>query len=175
MKYTLIVSCCYLMWGLGVQSYVMKQAQNSLPPSASSNILVQTTPFNILLWRVIALEGGTYKVGYLSLFDKNKTIQFMPYSRASDGLIEDVRDLPKFQRMAWFTKDFYKLEAIDNKIIISDLRMGLEPDNYIFAFQIATQEDGSISVITPVRHTSQKGINRLSNVWKRIWDENHSL
>jgi inner membrane protein len=69
----LIISTAYLGWSAMIQNCVYDMASAQVE---SDRILVQPTLLNTILWRVLVIKEGAYKVGYYSLFDKTTDIQF---------------------------------------------------------------------------------------------------
>ncbi len=52
------------------------------------------------------------------------------------------------QQLTWFNRGFMRAQVMDGRLVLSDLRMGLEPD-YTFNFAVAEQVDGQWRPITP--------------------------
>ena len=174
-KIGLILSSVYLLWCFTVQQTITFHAKNQLGEQAQNyNILVQPTPFNSILWRILVIEDNQYKVAYLSLFDENKNLSFETYPLNKD-LLSPIKDQYAPSRLEWFTKGFYGVKKVGQKIIISDLRMGLEPDQYVFQFVVGKTSDGKIQTVPDVRHSDPRDFNRLSLIWQRILDETVQL
>ncbi|MEJ2618644.1 MAG: hypothetical protein P8Z35_27080, partial [Ignavibacteriaceae bacterium] len=113
-----------------------------------------------------------YAEGFYSIFDDNSYINFQQYASA-DSLLEPIKDEWDVQRLQWFSKGFYKVSEIDNKIVISDLRMGVEP-LYFFSFVVGELKNGQIVPIKNYK-IDQNGFdmkNSLGMLWNRIWNEN---
>lgn len=168
----LIISSIYLIWSLGAQGYVRTIAQEQI--DQNQQLLVQPTPFNTLLWRVLIMEEEQYKVGYYSLFDKNKTISFT-YFKNDKTLLEPIRDSFAVSRLSWFTKGFYGVRLEGEQVIMSDLRMGLEPDQYVFQFIIAKKEGERLVILPNRSYPNGRDMSRLAKVWDRIWDQEVKL
>ena len=98
-------------------------------------MLVTPTPFNTVLWRVVVMTPGAYHEGFYSLLDQGTDIHFDRFD-AGQALAPAIGDLPAVQRMAWFTRGFYKLSRDQDRWLVTDLRMGQEP-SYTFAFVTA--------------------------------------
>lgn len=169
----LIISTLYLIWSASAQYYVTQLAKSQLPDT-TTQILAQPTPFNTLLWRVVAMTDQGYDVGYYSLFDKDQNIKFKK-SSSSPALKKDLQDTYAVSRMSWFTKGFYDIRTEGNQIILADLRMGLEPDQYVFQFVIAEQQNGEIVETPNKRFSNRRDLSALSKIWARIWDDNVEL
>lgn len=166
----LIISSLYLLWTVGAQSHVKNIALNNLA-GQPEKVLVQPTPFNTALWRILVMEESGYRVGYYSFFDEEKNITFQFYN-GNKSLLSSIKDEKNVQRLLWFTKGFYNVQQIQNDIVLTDLRMGLEPDNYIFSFKVAENKDGEIFATASEQVRNPRNISQLKNVWARIWDEN---
>ncbi len=133
----LALSTLYLAWGLGVQAYVQNLAHASL---AKQNLdyqrmLVQPTPFNSILWRVVTVSEDHYRVGYYSLLDESPQIETTRINSAPE-LLSGLESHWPVQRLKWFTHGFYSVESVEGAVVINDLRMGMEPD-FAFRFKVA--------------------------------------
>lgn len=165
----LAISSVYLIFGLTAKFYVQNIADNQIN-AENKKILVQTTPFNTLLWRIIIMEKDNYKVGYYSLFDTSKLIKFKSFKNNAKE-IELIANSFAVKRLKWFTKGFYGVTVKNNDIIMSDLRMGLEPDQYFFSFVVGNIASPNIEVEN-YKITLNQRLNRMEKIWQRIWDEN---
>ena len=166
----LVLSTGYLAWTLGAKLHVEHVARNALDRQhmADTRLLTTPTPFNSLLWRVLAVDEHSYYEGYYSVFDGSNTIVFQKYPRAQH-LVEPLSDYPPVQRLQWFTKDFYAAAHVNDAIVITDLRMGSEPD-YVFRFKVG-QMGNPHPRPAPVRQLPGiRDFQRLYWVWARIWD-----
>jgi inner membrane protein len=166
-----IFSCCYLIWGLMVQQLITTQVKNELMVQniAFNKVQVSATPLNTLLWKVLVINDKYYYQGFLSVFDNDDSLEFDRYNRNPD-LIPSIKSIPALKRIDWFTSGIFALKMKQDKIIATDLRMGLEP-NYFFQFQIATVANGNITPITPNRMKSDRETYKnLQKLWQRIWE-----
>jgi inner membrane protein len=127
----------YLMWGLAAQYYVGTLADKSLAAQGFSvqQRLVTATPFNSVLWRVVAITENGYAEGFYSLLDENMSIRFVEYPRG-ENIYNLVRSNWEVNRIAWFSHGYFKMEERNGAISIVDLRMGVEP-YYTFSFDVA--------------------------------------
>ena len=53
--------------------------------------------------------------------------------------------------------------------MISDLRMGYEPD-YVFSFAVGELDNPHASAIEPMHLTPKRDWSLLEKIWNRIWD-----
>lgn len=148
----IIISTLYLCWSVGAQAYVV----DVVKPQVKGEILVQPTPFNTILWRVLVVQDDQYQVGYYSLFDKSVNIDFEKFDNDKSALPSGW----SVDRLKWFTKGFYGVRSIEDDIIMSDLRMGLEPDLYVFQFVVS---DNPVTQYKPKRDISRFGL-----LWSRM-------
>lgn len=106
----LVVSTLYLGWTVAAQSHVEGVVHRTLAatPLAQAKALVTPTPFNSLLWRVVVMDDGGYHEGYYSLLDDTRHVRLERH--ASDhSLLEPLRSDWSVQRLAWFSKGFYRV------------------------------------------------------------------
>jgi inner membrane protein len=172
----LCVSSAYLSWSVVAKTWLHHNldqalAKHEIKPDA---ILSTPAPFNTLLWRVVILEGDTYSVVHVALWDDPTSLDFRSYLKGED-LLEGIADQWDIKRLAWFTKGFYRAAERDDQIVISDLRMGFE-ESYAFNFAIANKlPDGSIEAIKAVPVKDGRDLKRLTLLWDRLWDVSVSL
>ncbi|RYF69360.1 MAG: metal-dependent hydrolase [Comamonadaceae bacterium] len=146
------LSTAYLGWGVAAQHHVERIARASLAAQGivAEHVLVTPTPFNTVLWRVLAVTGDSYHEGFRSLRDKGPQMRFDRFDRGAP-LAVALNDNDSVQRVMAFSKGFWKMHAQDGLVRISDLRMGQEPD-YTFSFAVAEQKGGLLTQLaTPLQ------------------------
>ncbi len=169
----LLISTLYLGFGLGAQQYVQTVFEKNYT-APYKQALVQTTPFNTLLWRILVINDEGYEVGYYSLFDKKLNTDFKKlYS--NEALIEPIKDSFAVSRLAWFTHGYYSVRQIENDIIMTDLRMGLEPDSYVFGYKVGEINKGKITETANEKYPTIRDMGRINKLWARIWDSDVRL
>jgi len=155
-----MLSTLYLCWAFGAQTYVKHIAHKQLDGVSENNILVHSTPLNSLLWRILWTDNDNYYVGYYSVFDKSDDIEFVPYPR-NLKLLSGYEDIEEVKRLQWFTHGFYAVEKVGNDIVMKDLRMGSEPNSYVFQFIINKPTFEMVS--------SQRDMSQLKIIYDRIF------
>jgi inner membrane protein len=169
----LLLSTAYLGWGVLAQQQVEQRARASLAAQGirAEQLLVMPTTFNSLLWRVLALDGERYHEGFHSLLDEAPQIRFDAFDRGS-ALAEGVRGIEGVQRIAAFSKGFYKLQQDENgRVLISDLRMGQEPA-YFFTFAVAATQSPPQPLQPPLAVGRRPDLERaLPWLWQRMWGQ----
>jgi len=168
----LLLSTGYLAWSFAAQQQVTQIAQAALVRQgiAAEHLLVTPTPFNTVLWRVVVVAGDDYFEGFYSLLDAQPQIEFDRFSRGK-ALAAELQHIDGVQRLTAFTKGFYKLEQRANRLLISDLRMGQEP-NYSFSFAVAEEHSPTVALAQPEKIAAAFDIARgLNWLWRRAWGE----
>lgn len=133
----LVISTGYLGVTLAAQAHTRDLAIASLEQQgiASDHVLVAPTPMS-LLWRVVAFETEQYHEGFYSLLDNNNEIAFKSFPSGRQW-IESARDHWPVQQLEWFTDGMISASVTDDRLIINDLRMGVE-SSYIFRFDVGS-------------------------------------
>ncbi len=135
-QFGLALSTAYLVWGVGVQSYMFNAAENSLQAEniQAERILVSPTAFNSILWRFVAMTPDNYYEGFSSLLDDDKKINWRAYPRCG-ALIQANLNNPNVKAIADFSRGFFTLTQQNDRLVITDLRMGQQP-YYFFSFNV---------------------------------------
>lgn len=166
----LTFSTLYLVWSLSAQYYVTARVEDSLARQSIGyqHLLVSAAPLNTMLWRVVAVkEDGDYYEGFYSLLDQSDDVSLKRHG-SQKHLLADIGESWTVQRLEWFTKGYYKVWQNSDDIIMSDLRMGMEPD-YVFSFAVGTKSNPHVMPIRPERLRSSRDLAALKKVWQRIW------
>ena len=146
----------YLAWSVVVQVHVTSLARASLRNQGLANerLLVVPTPFNTILWRVLAIDGDSYLEGFHSLLDRRGNIAFDRHPRRLD-LFQRYRHDWHVNRIAWFSHGFFRLRREAGVLQISDLRMGQEP-NYTFTFKLPEPACPLVATDSPAHACSRE-------------------
>ena len=146
----------YCVWGLAASSLYLALAagakwnvEQRLAPALVEKgltqmpLLVQPTPFNILLWRATVVGEDRYYESLISVFDSPRLPQLEALWRNA-GLEQDALSGPLGQRLTWFTGPFlrYDMRLINERqtLVATDIRLGF-PGFHPFSFTLATRED----------------------------------
>jgi inner membrane protein len=173
----LLLSSAYLGWSLLAKHLVESRARADLAAQGITEVrlLAGAQPFTTLLWRVVAVTGDGYLVGDRSLVADAGPMQFAHHPSDTRALAA-VADAPAVQRLAWFNGGFMRAQVVGTQLVLSDLRMGMEPD-YTFNFAVAEQRDGQWQPIAPQQirpdfsrpEARADTRRRLAALWQRIW------
>ena len=165
----LAVAAAWLAGTVAVKAHVDRVAEASLPAAGVTRWFTAPSPFNSVLWRVVAMTGdGSYLEGWYSLLDEERKVSFV--SRP-DGhaLLEPLRGEAPVARLTWFSRGFFAgRETESGEIAISDLRMGLE-GRFTFSFVVGRREGREI-LPAPVRALPSPGYppGSVGRLWDRI-------
>lgn len=166
----LVLSTAYLAWTLGAKLYVDHEARDALAAQniQADHVLTTPTPFNSLLWRIVAVNAEDYYEGFYSVLDDDNDIAFKAYPR-SLTLLEPLAGYWPVQRLQWFTKDFYTVDLEGRDVVISDLRMGLTP-SYVFRFKVGEMSNPHAREVPVERVMEARDYSLLEGLWERIWN-----
>lgn len=166
----LILSSLYLGWSLVAKTLVERAAQSALATQglADAPRFSVPMPLNTLLWRVVVLTPDGFMEGYRSLVADTGPMSFVPH-RSDTTALDALHDTPQVARLMWFTSGFMKAQVEGERLVLSDLRMGAEPD-YTFRYQVA-QREGAGWRATPVTLVAgpRNAKQQLAAMWQRLW------
>jgi inner membrane protein len=148
-RWGIAVSTLYLAWCAAAQQHVTSIARASARAQGlpTELMLVTPTPFNTVLWRIVAMTPEGYAEGYYSLLDREPRVSFERFPGRPD-LFTALRGNWNVERVAWFTRGFYSMSERDGQILITDLRMGQEP-YYTFVYEVATRHSAMQALASP--------------------------
>lgn len=140
----LAVATAYLALSVVAKVSVERTVHAALAGEGIDDSAVLTTPgpFNIVLWRIVVMEQDGYREGFRSLFRPGAGVRFERYD-SEPALLHGIEDSWAVQRLKWFTHGFYSVREDDGRVLMTDLRMGLEPD-YVFSFVVGAR-DGAVT------------------------------
>jgi inner membrane protein len=167
----LSVSMAYLTWAFVAKTHIEAGMRADLAQRgiADAKLLIVPTPFNTLLWRVLVVRpDGAYYEGYYSYLAHQPDLILDEYP-SQRALLEPVGDAPVVRRLRWFTHDFYAVDEIDGKLVMTDLRMGAEP-RYVFRFAVADHA-GGVAKPMPVQQLPwpEYGAEDFRKIWRLMW------
>ena len=173
----LIVSSLYLVWTMGAKAHVESVTERSLENQGitATQTMSGPTPFNTLLWRVVAMTEEGYSEGFYSLLDSSKEIRFELFPSEPE-LLDPLADTWNVQRLQWFTRGFYAVTALEDKVVFTDIRMGVG-GLYFFNFAVGEIDNEAITAIEAEQLTPESfdGADALGWTWRRIWNEEIEL
>lgn len=151
----LMLSCAYLGWSVVAQQVVAHRALEALASEDVTvrQLLATPTPFNTVLWRVLVMTPEGYLEGFHRVGDPAPPA-FFRYD-SDTGLLDGIEEAWPVRRLRYFAKGFYAVEAVEERIVISDLRMGIEP-YYVFAYEVGRAGEGVTEPLQPERQVRRE-------------------
>ena len=122
---------------------------------------------NTLLWRIVVQTEHGYLEGFDSLLSKQDSPEFTAY-RFDRGLLEAADNVWAVSRLRWFSRDFVKASIDDDRLLITDLRMGQEPI-YVFTHVVAAGGNPHWEAIPTELMSPTIDERVLLDAWKRMW------
>jgi inner membrane protein len=169
----LALGVAYLAWSWIAKTMVDREADRALAALGLKDAprFSVPMPLNTLLWRVVAMTPNGYVEGFRSLPADNGPMQFRGYPSNMQALAQ-AREIPAVRELTWFNHGFMQARLVDGELVLSDLRMGSEPD-YFFRYAVATRTDSGWQSIAPPRKldTSRDFGAMWGSTWERIWKE----
>lgn len=131
------------------------------------------TPFNTLLWRVVAIDGDDYYEGLVSWLDADlPRLERLP--RNASAAADALRQSEQHDRLRWFTEGILRYDLIEDQWVVTDLRLGL-PGYHPFRFALA-RRDSATGEFVAIEHTEYwptpgRDLERLRPLARRAFDE----
>lgn len=167
----LALSSLYLLWSVGAKIHVESAVRASLARQGVpyTALLTSPTAFNTLLWRVVAVDDSGYAEGYYSILDGRRDVRVVHHP-ANRALLSGLEGHRPVQRLQWFSHGFYAVDREGGGIVVTDLRMGMEPD-YTFRFRVAAEAEPHPIPEPARRIRSARDFRALAWIWQRIWSD----
>jgi inner membrane protein len=170
---TLMISVGYMGICLVNKSIIDRRANDSFAAAALTpkQYFTAPTPLNSMLWYVVAETDSGFNIGYSSVFDTNKTIEFDFYPQ-NNHLLKGINGIDEVEKLKLFAQGYYTLEEIDSAVVLNDLRFGqiggwhTRHAPFVFYFFL-DKPDRNTLVVQRGRFTGWNG-ETLASFWKRI-------
>jgi len=140
------LSSLYLIWSVSSQQWLNSLVETTLPAPDTGAVLVTPTPFNTLLWRVLVMTEQGYYEGFYNILNHGTAIEYQFFPQ-DNSLKQQYAGHPDVSRIAAFSHGFYSLDLQNDKLVLTDLRMGLR-QNYAFSF-LVTPDGSSAATARP--------------------------
>ena len=164
-----LLSTLYVGWSWIAQSIVSHHTEETLAARGlqGAPVFIVPTPFNTLLWRIVVLTEQGYLEGFDSLLSKEDTPDFTAYT-FDRNLLEAAGNVWAVSRLRWFSRDFVKASIDDDRLLITDLRMGQEPI-YVFTHVVARWGNPHWEGIPTELLSPTIDERVLLDAWQRMW------
>lgn len=131
----------YLLYTVYNKMSVNEQAEKSLQAKGImyKNYIATPTPFNTLLWYIVAATDSGYVVGYRSVFDRNDRVTPFTYYPRNERLLQGVDKMVNVKQLLVFADGYYTVEDLEGLLVFNVLRfgqvLGWQDSKAHFAFQ----------------------------------------
>lgn len=115
----------YLLICFGIKIKIDADVKQSLEQQNINYTQYFTTPapFQNSLWYVVAGDDKGFYVGYKSIFDTQKKIEFTYFPR-DNYLLKTTENKEKLYKLKRFSQNFYTVEKWNDTLVFNDLRFG---------------------------------------------------
>ncbi len=170
----IVVSTLYLMFTVGNKFNINSTFKNELVSQHIHYERFKSVPLPLtnFLWMGIAEVENKYLIGYYSVFDDSKQIEFSAVKK-NELLIYPLLREKMIKDLIRFTKGFYTVNFTKGKLILNDLRFGRmgisEGSPFIFSFEI--QKQGNVLQVSEAQHPRNEGEDMFAGYFKRIFGD----
>jgi len=174
-KFGLISSTLYLTLAICNKVYIGKIFSDSMQNQNIhfTDYYTSPTPFNNILWNVVAKDTNGLWVGYYSHFDKTKDIKFFFIPR-NDSLTLNIFDNHVVQHLIRFSDGYYCFTMRDGELYINDLRFAFagefdgDANNFVFSFGLKKDDSAPYGVQIKRNSWSRNRFEGFSKLIERI-------
>jgi inner membrane protein len=121
----LLISLIYFLIAFQNKRVISQRVDASLSSQGVQKKRYFTTPtvLNSFLWCALAEVDSGFYIGYSSIFDQKKSVDFNFFPR-QDFLLDEVEDTRTVSRLKQFSQGYYTVGKVDSTLVFSDLRFG---------------------------------------------------
>ena len=175
----LALSTLYLGITVGFKFHVNAVAQDNFVRQniRAEKYMTAPTLLNSVLWRITAKVEDGFKVGYYSLLDSDRDIEFS-YLPQRDSLLLPVRHTEALARLEWFSRGYYVVSESEGELHFADIRFGTidvgQPDSRRFVFQWKIKETPARperGEITQSEFKIDDPGRVFDNLWRRVLEK----
>ncbi len=151
----LALGAAYLGWSVVAQQQAEAAGRRALARDdlGVTSLLATPTPFNTVLWRLVAVGDDGYYEGFYRI-DGALPVRWQRHPSAPE-LLRGIGGSWAVQRLAAFTKGFYAVSAEGRRVVVTDLRMGQAP-YFAFRFQVGERRGGITRPVVSRRLEQQR-------------------
>jgi inner membrane protein len=147
------ITAIYLLIAVGIKTKINTDVKTILQKQHISYTRYFTTPAPLqnLLWYVVAGNDSGYYVGFRSIFDSKKQIDFQYFPR-NEILLDSLKDHEDLQKLIRFSQQFYTVENINDTLVFNDLRFGQiigwqnPKEKFVFHYYLQHPNDNTLVV-----------------------------
>lgn len=147
----LSLSMLYVVYALYNKAVVDRDVMHSFKNQKikQSNHFTTPTPFNTMLWFVVAEADSGYFVGYRSAYDSGAYIPYT-YFKRNTSLLNQAPNQHEVNKLIHFAEGYYTVESSNDTLIFNALRFGQihgwrQPNNpFTFHYYLKPQLDNTM-------------------------------
>ena len=147
------LSSIYLLYCIFNKTIINAEVRSIMKKQNIQYTRYFTTPTTLQnwLWYVVAGNDSGYHIGYRSVFDSKKQIDFEYFPR-NEFLLDSVEDTEGLQKLKRFSQEFYTVEQWNDTLIFNDLRFGQimgwqnPRNNFVFHYFLKDSADNTLVV-----------------------------
>lgn len=147
------ISSLYLLYCIFNKTMINSDVKHILKKQNIQYSRYFTTPTALQnwLWYVVAGNDSGYHIGYRSVFDSKKQIDFEYFPR-NEFLLDSVEDTEALQKLKRFSQEFYTAEKWGDTLVFNDLRFGQimgwqnPRNNFVFHYFLRDSTDNTLVV-----------------------------
>lgn len=174
-KFGLMSSTLYLALTICNKLYIGKVFSDSMKKQNIhfTDYYSSPTPFNTILWYVVAKDTNGLWIGYYSHFDKSKDIKFSILSQ-NDSLADDLIQNEAVQKLIRFSQGYYCFTKRDGELYINDLRFAFagefnsNANNFVFSFGLKKDDLAPYGVQIKQNSWSRSRFEGFSKLIERV-------
>jgi inner membrane protein len=164
-KWSLVLSTGYLLYGLCIHFYVSEHFKKELEKQNISytNMKVVPTPFNTILWQGIFKTNQGYFFADYSLLDSNTTPSFH-FEENDREFLYQIKEIPELEPFFNFTEGYALARSENGKMYVYGTKFGpinIENGKAAFFYPLIFNEDGTYTL-------SQKEPDDLAKLFKKL-------
>ncbi|WP_139957947.1 metal-dependent hydrolase [Flavicella sediminum] len=166
------ISSGYMVLTLVFKWVTFSVFEDSLKAQGISYIEIETkpTPMNTILWTANVETEDGYLIGYYSMLDESKKIDFLHFKKNHE-LLGQYQNDPMIKRLETLAKGWYTIEKRNGKLYFNDLRFGLlgvnaDEKRFVFSYELNVV-DGVLTAQETEKNTKDVG-PMLKQLFERV-------
>jgi inner membrane protein len=172
----LALSSTYMLFTIASKMIVLNQAVEIAEsiPKEIIEISSKPTPLNAFLWSIQVKTDEGFYLGYSSLLDTKKEIDFY-FVEQHNELLTPYQHFPEIELLMYINNGYYTVEETETGIQINDVRFGQplaweNPDApFIFAYDASIKNQELTLTQLPIARPTQDQMPKIINyIWTRI-------
>jgi len=167
------ISSFYLIVTLILQQIATVNFSDNLKDQhiAYKEIQTRPTPLNSVLWTANIQTEDAFLIGYYSLLDKDKHIDFLKFPK-NHHVLGDMKKDPLISRLKKLSEGWYTIEKKADKTFFNDLRFGLlgigdDAKRFVFSYELFYDQYGKLQAKEREREIEEAS-PLLKKLFKRI-------